>query len=73
MVTNESKNTGNVKIDPLPVNTETLQDLSDEAQESIAGGQGTHTVQNSKPAVCGAARPLATVDRAVNVPSAACI
>ena len=30
---------GNVNLEPLTVNTETLQDLSDETQKNIAGGQ----------------------------------
>ena len=37
--TDETKpKTGNVNIEPLTVNAETLQDLSDETQQKIAGG-----------------------------------
>ncbi len=61
MVTNETKTTGNVKIDPLPVNTETLQDLSDEAQQSIIGGRVAATVD----------RPIAEINRAA--PSSGCV
>lgn len=37
--TKENKATGKVNIEPLAVNIETLQDLTDEAQQSIAGGR----------------------------------
>ena len=64
MVVNETREpkpkTGNVNLEPLTVNAETLQDLSDETQQKIAGGAPPRSRLSCAP-TCEVARADANV------------